>query len=77
MTKRKNISKVSHYIQELMTISMEYLPLEVFSESLYPDILICVSAVFISHRCESGPGRLTHDDRLKDCSDGTSSQWFY
>lgn len=29
-----------------------------------------VTAVFISHRCESDLGRLTHVDELKDCCCG-------
>ncbi len=59
---------------------MECLPLGVFSEGLYSDLLIQVTAVFVSHRCESGPGKLTHVDDLKDCCDRTQSQksqWFY
>lgn len=60
-----------------MRISMECLPPGVFSEGLYSDLLIHVTEVFISHRCESGPGKLTHVDELKDCCDGTQSQWLY
>lgn len=57
-------------------MSMECLPPGV-SEGRYPDLLNRVTAVFISHRCESGPGKHTHVDELKDCCDGTQSQWFY
>lgn len=60
-----------------MRISMDCLLLEVYSEALYSDLLIHVAAVFVSYRCESGPGKLRHGDELKDCSDGTQSQWFY
>ena len=74
----QEISKsITLCIQELMTISMECLPLGVFSEGLYSDLLIQVTTVFLSYRCESGPRELTCVDRLKDCCNGTRSQWFY
>lgn len=76
MTKKENISKsITLCIQELMRISMECLPLGVFSEGLFSDLLIRVTAALVSHRCESGPGK--HIDELKDCYDRKHSQWFY
>lgn len=43
----------------------------VFSESLYSDLLIQVTAVLVSYRCESSPGKRTHVDGLKDLCDET------
>lgn len=58
MTKKKNISNcITLCIQELMRISMECLPLGMFNDGLYLDLLIRVTAVLVSHRCESGPGK--------------------
>lgn len=75
MTKKKNISKsITLCIQELKRISMECSPLGVFSDGLYSDLLNKVTAVFVSHKCESGSSKLTHIDELKDCCDGTQSQ---
>lgn len=54
---------------------MECLPLGVFTECLYSDLLIQVTTVFVSYRCELGPGKLTHVDELKDSCDGAQSQW--
>lgn len=54
MTKERNISKsIRLCIKEQMKISMECLPLGAFSGGLYLDLLISVTAVFLSHRCES------------------------
>lgn len=54
---------------------MGCLPLGEFNERLYSDLLIQVTAILVSHRCESGPGKRI--EGLKDCCDGTHSQWFY
>lgn len=74
--KKKNISKrITLCIQDLKSISMGCLPLGEFNERLYSDLLIQVTAILVSHRCESGPGKRI--EGLKDCCDGTHSQWFY
>lgn len=72
MTKTKNIAS-SITLQEPMRISMECLPLRVFNEGLYSDLLI--GAVLVSRGCEEGRGK--HIDELKDCCDRKHSQWFY
>lgn len=74
MTKKKNLTKhITLIIQELERMSMECVPLGVFSEGLHLDLWIQVSTFYISHRCESGHGKVTHVDELKHCCDGTHS----
>lgn len=52
---------------------MECLPLGVFSEGLYSDLLILLLQ-FLSH---TGVSQVIYVDELKDCCDRTHSQWFY
>lgn len=62
--------------QELLTLSMECLPLRVSSDGLNSDLLTRVAALLISHRCELNSRKHLPAEGLKEAFDGVNFQRF-